>query len=82
MDDLSFRSAGTVGHRRFFLPENDIGPDDASHDHTGIFILYDPRKKIGKKLDTVNILDFLPTVLETMRIPNPYKEMQGKIVPR
>ncbi|MEA3560150.1 MAG: alkaline phosphatase family protein, partial [Candidatus Omnitrophota bacterium] len=39
-DDLSYRSAGTVGHKKLFLGENDTGPDDAVHDWDGVFIKY------------------------------------------
>ena len=49
-DDLSWRSAGTVGYDSMYLNENDTGPDDAVHDYFGIFIINDPKKKIGKKL--------------------------------
>ncbi|GAG86004.1 unnamed protein product, partial [marine sediment metagenome] len=62
-DDLNWRSAGTVGYDSMYLSENDTGLDDAIHDYYGIFIIYDPKKKIGKNLGIKNILDIAPTSL-------------------
>lgn len=39
-DNLYRRSAGTLGHPSNYLPENDIGPDDAVHSEYGVFALY------------------------------------------
>jgi predicted AlkP superfamily phosphohydrolase/phosphomutase len=79
LDDLSWRSAGTIGHNMLYLPENDKGPDDAVHSHHGIFILYDPNKKIGKKIPDINILDVAPTVLKIMGFSVP-SDMDGHII--
>jgi predicted AlkP superfamily phosphohydrolase/phosphomutase len=46
LDDLFWRSAGTVGRRSLYLGENDTGPDDAVHDWDGIFVLWDKRGKV------------------------------------
>ena len=78
-DDLNWRSAGTVGYESMYLDENDIGPDDAVHDYFGIFIIYDPKKKIGKQIETQNILDIAPTILDIFGIEIP-KDMEGKII--
>lgn len=78
-DDLSWRSAGTIGHNKLYLPENDKGPDDAVHSHHGIFILYDPNKKIGKKIPDITILDIAPTILKIMDISIP-SDMEGHII--
>jgi len=67
-DDLAYRSAGTVGHGKLFLEENDTGPDDAMHDWQGVFVKYDPRQKKKEVLEQVRLLDFKQTVLETMGI--------------
>ena len=67
-DDLAYRSAGTVGHRKIFLDENDTGPDDAMHDWEGVFVMYDPKRKGGGKQSTMSILDFMPFVLKIMGI--------------
>lgn len=77
LDDLSWRSAGTLGHKSIYLPENDKGPDDAVHDWDGIYIMYDPKKKAGKDLGTVSIYDFAPTVLDILGVEVP-KEMEGR----
>ncbi len=41
-DNLSWRSAGTLGWPSLYLPENDRGPDDAVHDWLGVLAVYDP----------------------------------------
>ncbi|MFX1274395.1 MAG: alkaline phosphatase family protein [Promethearchaeota archaeon] len=78
-DDLNWRSAGTVGYDTIYLDENDTGPDDAVHDYYGIFIIHDTNNKIGKKLETKNILDIAPTILSIFGFEIP-KEMQGKVI--
>ncbi|HLY22944.1 MAG TPA: alkaline phosphatase family protein [bacterium] len=75
-DDLSWRSAGTVGHPDMYLSENDTGPDDAVHDYDGIFILHDPRRASGGH-GRLDILDVAPTVLTLMDEPVP-PAMQGR----
>ena len=67
-DDLSFRSAATVGHKKIFLEENDTGPDDAVHDWDGVFIECDLGGKVSPAEPINNILDFKGRVLETMGI--------------
>ena len=77
-DDLYWRSAGTVGHKDMYLPENDKGPDDAVHDWDGIFMIYDPQETLGKgNFGTINIIDIAPTMLKLMGLPIP-EDMEGK----
>ncbi|MFX1419565.1 MAG: alkaline phosphatase family protein [Promethearchaeota archaeon] len=78
-DDLNWRSAGTVGYESMYLDENDTGPDDAVHDWFGVYIIYDPIKKIGKNLGIKSILDIAPTSLKILgvNIPN---DMEGNII--
>ncbi|MHA2051929.1 MAG: alkaline phosphatase family protein [Promethearchaeota archaeon] len=78
-DDLNWRSAGTVGYKSMYLKENDTGPDDAVHDWYGIYIIYDPKKKIGKDLGERNILDIAPTTLSFLRV-DVCSDMEGKII--
>ena len=78
-DDLSWRSAGTIGHNALYLPENDRGPDDAVHSHHGVFILHDPNKKFGKRIPDVSILDVAPTILKIMDISIP-SDIEGQII--
>ncbi|MFC2169747.1 alkaline phosphatase family protein [Acidobacteriota bacterium] len=77
-DDLNWRSAGTLGHHTKYLLENDTGPDDAVHAQEGIYILYDPKKKIHKRRDA-DILDIAPTILQTMGVMIP-EDMGGNII--
>ena len=77
LDDLYWRSAGTLGHDSLYLSENDTGPDDAVHAQYGIFILKDPAvQKLGRIAD-VKILDVAPTLLKILNIPIP-ATMEGK----
>jgi predicted AlkP superfamily phosphohydrolase/phosphomutase len=78
-DDLFWRSAGTIGHNRLYLPENDKGPDDAVHSHYGIFIFYDPKRKFGKRMSDVSILNVAPTILKIMGVPVP-SDMEGHAI--
>ena len=77
--DLYWRSTGSVGHDSIHSFETEVGPDDAVHDEYGIFLLYDPRVKRGKKLDDVSIYDIAPTILNEMGLDIP-EEMEGKPV--
>jgi len=78
-DDLKWRSAGTVGHKSMYLDENETGPDDAVHDYNGVFIIYDPSKEKGEKLDEKNILDIAPTILKIFGIKIP-EDLEGKSI--
>lgn len=77
LDDLYWRSAGTVGHGDIYLPENDTGPDDAVHDKMGLYIYYDPKRDLSGMEVDLHIIDVAPTLLKTMGIPVPV-EMKGK----
>lgn len=79
LDGLNWRSAGTMGYDSVYLPENDIGPDDTVHDWNAVFIMYDPKKKVGKDLGTVSIYDFAPTVLDILGVDVP-KDMKGRSI--
>ncbi len=78
-DDLSWRSAGTIGYDSLYLPENDKGPDDAVHDWLGVFVVYDPRENQGEDVGERSILDIAPTVLTMMDVPVP-EDMSGKAI--
>ena len=68
-DDLSWRSAGTVGWDTIYLPENDRGPDDAVHDWYGVFTIYDPEGTIGKgfkgEIEIEQIFNLLMKVVQS-----------------
>jgi predicted AlkP superfamily phosphohydrolase/phosphomutase len=77
--DLYWRSTGSVGHDSIHSFETEVGPDDAVHAEHGIFLLYDPKTKRGRKLDEVSIYDIAPTILKEMGIEIP-ADMEGKPV--
>jgi len=79
-DDLAWRSAGTLGHPSIYLDENDTGPDDAVHDYEGLYILYDPRSRVGGYAP-MDILDVAPTLLQLLHEPVP-TYMQGRPLTR
>jgi predicted AlkP superfamily phosphohydrolase/phosphomutase len=72
LGDLAWRAAGTVGHGRLFLDENDTGPDDAVHSKRGVFLLYDPRRTWGQRLtQPLRLVDIAPTMLRVLDCPLP-----------
>ncbi|MGY5875540.1 MAG: alkaline phosphatase family protein [Candidatus Thorarchaeota archaeon] len=77
-DDLSWRTAGSIGHPSIYLSENDTGPDDAVHDWDGIYVVKFPGQKEGKR-EARNILDIAPTVLEFVGAEKQHK-MNGKAI--
>ena len=66
-DDLYWRAAGTLGHPSNYLPENDLGPDDAVHSECGVFTLLMPGMDEPKAVEST-IYDFAPTVLKIFGI--------------
>jgi predicted AlkP superfamily phosphohydrolase/phosphomutase len=76
-DNLSWRSAGTIGHGNLHLPENDTGPDDAVHAKMGLYIYHDPRKDMGGRKQDMRIVDIAPTILKGMGLPVP-ADMEGR----
>ena len=78
--DLNWRAVGSVGMGCVYSPDNDTGPDDANHDHHGIFIGYDPvRPGPGTEREGLNILDIGPTVLDYFGVEVP-ADWQGKVI--
>ena len=77
--DLSWRSVGSLGHGGIYTFENDIGPDDANHAQHGVLIAYDPRRKIGRRIDRLHVMDVAPTILDLFGVPVP-SDMQGKVI--
>ncbi|RLG84549.1 MAG: nucleotide pyrophosphatase [Thermoprotei archaeon] len=68
-DNLSWRSAGTLGWKTIYLPQNDRGPDDAVHDWYGVFAIYEPEGSINKgdkgKIKINNIFDILNNIIQS-----------------
>ena len=77
--DLFWRSTGDIGHDSIHSFETEVGPDDAVHAEHGIFILWDPNEKHGKRLDDLEIYDVAPTILSVMGIDVP-GDMEGKVI--
>ncbi len=78
LDNLSWRSAGTVGRKSIYLGENDTGPDDAVHDWDGVFIVWDKRGKVpglDENSSFLPIEEVAPVILRLFGLPN---EPRGK----
>ncbi len=78
-DDLSWRSAGTVGHPQAYLAENDTGPDDAVHDKNGIYLLWGSEEE--PRWQPASILDIAPTALRLLGLQVP-GEVRGRDICR
>ncbi|MCQ6254481.1 alkaline phosphatase family protein [Methanocaldococcus sp.] len=76
LDNLSWRSAGTLGYESPYLLENDTGPDDAVHSEYGVFSIYLPGMDESKQI-TSTIYDFAPTVLKIFGIE---KNLRGRSI--
>jgi predicted AlkP superfamily phosphohydrolase/phosphomutase len=61
--DLAWRSVGSVGSGGIFTYENDIGPDGANHDRTGVFAVKGVPGQPTGKVDGLNLIDVGPTLL-------------------
>ena len=68
LDDLYWRSAGTLGWDSKYLRENDRGPDDAVHDWNGIVIVYDPEKTVEIKSEVIEITKVHNLMLQLLGI--------------
>ena len=79
--DLRWRSVGSVGFGSIYASENDTGPDDANHDHYGIFIMDARKGGDGRELRNLQLMDVAPTVLDLFGLEIP-ADMQGKVVRR
>jgi predicted AlkP superfamily phosphohydrolase/phosphomutase len=77
LDDLSWRSAGTMGWDQLRMMENDTGPDDAVHAPDGCFVLRVPGRAPGGRRDGLSIYDVAPTILDLFGQPVP-AEMGGR----
>jgi predicted AlkP superfamily phosphohydrolase/phosphomutase len=75
--DLAWRSVGSLGHRAIHTFSNDTGPDDANHDHHGVFIARDAKLAGRGELEGVTLYDVLPTILDRLDL-----EISEKLVGR
>jgi predicted AlkP superfamily phosphohydrolase/phosphomutase len=61
--DLGWRSVGAVGNDSVYTFENDIGPDGANHDRTGIFAMKGSPGQPTGNVEGLNLVDVGPTIL-------------------
>jgi predicted AlkP superfamily phosphohydrolase/phosphomutase len=83
LDNLFWRSAGTIGRNTLYLSENDAGPDDSVHWLDGVFVLYKKGRTNhngSTKLNNLSIYDIAPTILDIMDLAVP-NSMRGKVAP-
>jgi len=77
--DLYWRSVASLGHDSIYTFDEGLGPDDANHAQHGLFIAYDPRHKVGRRVEGLQLMDIAPTVLDLFGMPVP-ADMQGKVI--
>ncbi len=74
--DLAWRSIGSLNHPDDFVESNDTGPDDANHDHEGIFIHTTAGRWRGKEVGAgermgLQLVDVGPTILSLFGVDSP-----------
>ncbi len=77
--DLGRRSIGSLGFDTIYPAENDTGPDDANHDHYGIFIMDDKTGRCRGERRELRLEDVASTILKLSGVPGP-DNMQGRPV--
>jgi predicted AlkP superfamily phosphohydrolase/phosphomutase len=69
--DLAWRSVGAVGNPSVYTFENDIGPDGANHDRTGVFAMKGaPGQPVGK-VEGLELVDVGPTITSLYGVDAP-----------
>jgi predicted AlkP superfamily phosphohydrolase/phosphomutase len=76
-DEARWRSAGTLGHGRLYLEENDTGPDDAVHSFDGVIAFREAGSSAARELGTQQIRDVAPTILARFGVESP-SYVQGR----
>mgnify|MGYP005846708839 FL=1 len=84
LDGLNRRSIAAVGPGDIFCYGNDTGPDDANHDHDGIFVMTrmsDLRSGMRRNLQLQDLCcpDVTPTILSELGVPVP-DSLSGNVV--
>lgn len=77
--DLAWRSVGSLGHGAVHTFSNDTGPDDANHDHHGVFLARDAALAGAGELDGLSLYDVLPTILDRLGLEAP-EGLAGKVL--
>ncbi|HWG89815.1 MAG TPA: alkaline phosphatase family protein [Candidatus Thermoplasmatota archaeon] len=76
--DLHWRAHQGLGNASLWSHETEIGPDDATHDWDGVFILHDPaRPGRGRELKGLDLRDVTPIALELLGLPIP-NDLEGR----
>ena len=65
---FAWRSVGAVGNPSVYTFENDIGPDGANHDRTGVFAMAGSPGQPTGKVDGLSLVDVGPTILSLFGI--------------
>ncbi len=78
---LYWRSIGTVGHQKFYVQENDTGPDACNHAQYGMFVLTAPNCSLRGEYEGALLLDIAPTLLDLAGYEIP-PSMQGQSLTR
>ncbi len=76
---ITWRSAGTLGHRSFFLEENDTGPDDSVHSFDGVYLVTDPSDRNYGRGPDAHLIDIGPTILDLFGL-SPTADATGKAI--
>jgi predicted AlkP superfamily phosphohydrolase/phosphomutase len=61
--DLAWRSVGAVGSGGIYTYENDIGPDGANHDRTGVFAMKGAPGQLTGRVEGLKLVDVGPSIL-------------------
>ena len=82
--DLAYRSIGSVGYDSYYQELNDTGPDDANHDHHGIFIHTTADRLVAGEAgpgvrDGLRLIDVGPSVLKSFGV-EPDADIAGKAI--
>jgi predicted AlkP superfamily phosphohydrolase/phosphomutase len=70
--NLRWRAAGGVGYPSLWVDGTDVGPDDANHDWSGVFIARAGEQNLGgRRLDGLRLGDMASTLLSQLEIEAP-----------
>ncbi len=79
-DNLSWRAGQDLNNPVLYSFDTEIGPDDAVHDHYGIFVMAGPGVVSRGELAGLHLMDVAPTVLHHLGLTPP-ADMEGRIIP-
>jgi predicted AlkP superfamily phosphohydrolase/phosphomutase len=79
LDDLSWRAGQDLNNAELYSFDTEIGPDDAVHDHQGIFAMAGPGVASAGELTGLQLMDVAPTALQHLGVTPP-ADMEGHAV--